>query len=93
VLRVKGKQQPMAVFELMTEGPGDDRQRQLARLYEAALEAYQKQRWDDAEAHLAELLKEFPDDPPAAALADRIAELRLNPPPPDWDGVYIAHEK
>ncbi len=93
VLRVKGKHQPMAVYELMTEGPGDDRQRRLARVYEAALEAYQKQRWDKAEALLAELDKEFPDDPPAAALRRRIADLRRNPPPADWDGVYVAHEK
>ena len=93
VLQVKGKLQPMAVYELMAEGPGDDRQRRLVEQYESALDAYRRQRWDDAEARLAELEKEFPGDPPAAALARRIARLRKAPPPVDWDGVYVADEK
>jgi adenylate cyclase len=93
VLRVVGKEQPIAVYELIAEGPGDDRRRRLARLYESALEHYQGQRWDDADTRLAELAEAFPGDPPAAALSRRIAAFRRDPPPVGWDGVWIAQGK
>jgi adenylate cyclase len=93
VLRVKGKQQPMAVYELIAEGAPDERARELIGRYERALCLYRKQRWDEAEAELRALRRAFPDDGPAAALAARIAKYRADPPPADWDGVYEAKEK
>ena len=93
LLRVKGKQQPMAVYELMAEGqPDGDLQARVAE-YEAAFDLYQWQNWDQAEAKLRALLERYPGDAPAAALLSRIADLRAHPPGPDWDGVYVAKGK
>lgn len=93
VLRVKGKKQPMAVFELMAAKASGGGLEELARGYESAFLHYQGQRWDQAEQDFLELGKRFADDGAIKALLARIGALRKNPPPPDWDGVYEAKEK
>ena len=32
-------------------------------------------------------------DPPSGVLACRCRELAMDPPPAEWDGVYVAHAK
>lgn len=93
VLRVSGKKQPIAVYELLADGEGDASLRRRAADYESTLRHYHAQRWDDAEQLLRNLLAAFPDDAPAAALLERVKLLRTEPPPGDWDGVYSAKSK
>jgi adenylate cyclase len=92
-LRVKGKKKPMAVYELMAEGQPQDGLLPRVERYERALRCYFEQKWDDAEAELNRLLADFPADLPAQALLKRVSKLRHDPPPPDWDGVYVAKDK
>ena len=93
VIQVKGKQKPMAVYELMSE-LNDDADLLLRKSeYEAAFLCYQQQKWDEAQSCLGQLRQKFPTDAPAAALVNRIAYLREHPPGPDWDGVYVARSK
>ena len=93
VLRVSGKKQPIAVYELLAAGENDAGLRRRAANYQSALCHYQAQRWNEAEVVLQHLLEAFPDDAPAAALLERVARLRAEPPPGDWDGVYSAKSK
>jgi adenylate cyclase len=93
VLRVKGKQKPMAVYEVLAEGSGNSDSQFRAAQYEAAFELYQRQQWEAAQEKLKAVLSRFPDDAPAAALSRRISDLSQHPPGPDWDGVYIAKGK
>jgi adenylate cyclase len=93
LLKVKGKTQPMAVFELMGEKGKDPKLEELAAGYQSALIQYQAQKWDSAEKELLELQKNFAEDGPIKALLARIDDLRSHPPPPDWDGCYEAKEK
>lgn len=93
VLRVKGKQQPMAVFELMDHGQGTEKSRFLAQRYQEAFVLYQRQQWDAAEKILLELLSQFSDDGPSATLLARISRYSKEPPPSGWDGVYVAKDK
>lgn len=93
-LRVKGKSQAMAVYELLEElDRADPSQKRLAERYELALSHYEKQQWSSVEEILVDLLKEFPDDGPSAALLERVRDMQANPPPGDWDGVYDAKVK
>ncbi len=94
LLEVKGKTEPIAVYELMGEieaesGPLG----RLRRDFERALEAYLQQNWDAADSILLELATEFPEDGPSKMLQRRIGEFREAPPPSDWDGVYHATTK
>ena len=93
VLRVKGKQKPMAVFELMGEGAGADGLKMLVERYERAFDLYRRQQWDAAEAELRAILAEHPTDGPATTLLGRIEKFRHDPPPAEWDGVYEAKDK
>ena len=93
LLRVKGKLQPIAVFELMDEGKAAGDLAERVKLYEQALGLYRRQQWEQAAAILDDLHRRFPDDHPAAALRKRIDLLRDDPPGSDWDGVYVAKDK
>ena len=93
LLRVKGKKKPMAVYELLAEGNGDEKLHRVATDFGRAFALYQQKKWDESEQTLIALLAEFPDDGPAQALLKRVQSYRQSPPPADWDGVHVAKEK
>ncbi len=104
VLRVKGKTQPMAVYELLAEkqasspieqpaSPGNPELLERIRLYEAAFTAYQAREWDASERQLLELSSRFGEDGPAEKLLARVRDFRRSPPPADWDGVHSSATK
>jgi len=93
VLKVKGKTIPMPVFEVLSEGQGTPELRERVEQYNAAYQAYRKQRWDEAEMILGRLVERYADDKPARALLKRIESMRAHPPGEGWDGVYEAKEK
>jgi adenylate cyclase len=88
VITVKGKTQPMAVFEPLCEGAGPAALRDLADRYQSALERYMGRYWSDAQAMLQKLKKDFPDDGPTGTLLQRVIEYAADPPGDQWDGVY-----
>lgn len=93
LLRVKGKQKPLAVYELLGEGTPTEIQRLYVEQYDRAFAAYQSQSWDEAEAILTKHHEAHAEDLPAAALLKRVQKLRHDPPPAPWDGVYVAKDK
>lgn len=80
---VKGKHQAIRVYELL-EAP-----REELRAYEEAFAAYLARDF----ARARELLRALPDDPPSRVLAARCEAMTADPPPPGWDGVYVAKSK
>jgi adenylate cyclase len=93
LLAVKGKTIPMAVYELIAEGAPTSDVKAKLDLYADGLRHYRAQRWDAAEASWTRLLKDFPNDGPAHKMLARVAKLRHESLPPDWDGVYRSKEK
>ncbi|MDW8322506.1 MAG: adenylate/guanylate cyclase domain-containing protein [Burkholderiales bacterium] len=92
-VRVKGKAQPVAIYEPLGERARVDGERlAAAESFEAALEAYAQQRWDEAQARI-EALRQQEDRPLYALYLERIAHFRAHPPPADWDGVYTFTSK
>ena len=49
--------------------------------------------WDAAERFLLDVLSQFKDDAPARMLLERVRAFRHDPPPENWDGVYVAKSK
>jgi adenylate cyclase len=93
-LRVKGKEKAITVFEPLGPASGiDAATREELALWDEALRDYRSQRWDDAEARLAELRRRWPERGLYAKFRDKVEEHRRAPPPPDWDGVTVFHEK
>lgn len=97
LIAVKGKSEAVRIFTLL--GRKDMLESTefaaLRQDHDAFLAAYRMQDWEGAEAvaddcrgHMNGLMKEFYD-----IYQIRIDEFRENPPPSDWDGVYVATTK
>ena len=100
LIRVKGKTKPVRIHALL----GDERIRTGAAFgallaeQQAMLAAYRKMDWDAVDRAIARCRGRAE----AAGLelggfydlySGRVAAYRTAPPPPDWDGVYIAASK
>lgn len=94
LVTVAGKTEPIRVFELLAPAgglaPGDEEWRGL---FAEGLAAYRDADWDRAERQFQECLRIRADDRPAKVFTQRIALLRTNPPPAEWDGVWQMTEK
>ncbi len=91
-VRVKGKLEPVRIYELVAEGAPSDAVREEVEGFEDAFQAYQEQRWDDAERTLR-ALQDAHGKKVHAVYLERIAEFRKAPPGDDWDGVYTFTTK
>jgi len=88
-VRVKGKQQGVAIFEpigAQAEVSGDT----LAEIahFHRVLAHFRAQRWDEAEALLKELVAAAPAVKLYRLYRERIAHFRASPPGADWDAVF-----
>ncbi|MGQ9693844.1 MAG: CHASE2 domain-containing protein [Thermodesulfobacteriota bacterium] len=89
LVRVKGKDQPVRIYELLARFPvATPAQRELAQEFQAALVAYHNRQWLKAETIWKDILQKFAADEPSKLYIERCQMLMKNPPPPDWDGVY-----
>jgi class 3 adenylate cyclase len=87
LLRVKGRQLPVRVYELV-DVAGATPPAHLARFAEG-LALYRARRF--AEAREAFLTS--PEDPPSRVFAARCETWMTQPPPEDWDGVFSLDTK
>ena len=93
-LRVKGKSQPVRVYELLARiGELTDTEKKTQAAFTSAFEAYQKQDWMQAEELLRQVLAAQSHDPLAAVYLKRVALFKNQPPGPDWDGIFTLDEK
>ena len=94
-LRVKGKLEPVTIFEVAGHMHGAARAAFQDSIgdHEAGLAAYRAQQWDRAEAAFRAVVERRGKDVTADLYLERIAALRENPPPADWDGVWTMTEK
>ena len=94
VVAVKGRSEPLAVHEVMALAGGLDatRRARLAR-YAEGVGHYRARRFAEARGVFAKLGAEWPEDGPTALYLRRSEALLADPPPVDWDGVYVARTK
>ncbi len=86
---VKGKTKGVAVYELLGRAGFQGAKLGVARTYERALDAYFARDFTRARA----LLASQRDDGPSATLDARCAHFESEPPPADWNGVFVATAK
>jgi class 3 adenylate cyclase len=86
---VEGQTHSEVVFEIMGKPGGlSSQQLSLRDNYLGGLAAYRERHWDDALDRFNAALESMPDDGPAITLVSRIKDLKVNPPPEDWDGSW-----
>jgi len=95
LLRVKGKTQPVKVFELVgtvEKGVNDDTLR-LLELFKRGFDEYLQQHWDWAINYFEQALSIRPKDGPCRRYIKRCRFFKENPPGSDWDGVFTMKTK
>jgi adenylate cyclase len=93
LLRVKGKDQPVAVYEALGYRSDTATVATLLDIHEEGLAAYRARDWLAAEKRFTELLKCDPGDRPAQLYLERTRSCISEPPPAAWDGVWTMTEK
>ena len=99
IIRVKGKLQPVVIYELVgkvaeleKEPEYAELQKRLRRFAEARL-LYAQRNWDEAQHVFEEILLEYPQDGPSRMYWKRCQEYLFDEPPAGWDGVFTMTHK
>lgn len=92
-IRVKGKKQPVVIYELLAPMSERRAYAELLALFNASLDVYRSQNWREAAAKFGALLAMYPDDGPTQVLLQRCLEFVEKAPDRDWDGVYVMKSK
>ena len=92
-IKVKGKNEPVRIYEILqTKAAAVDKLFEIKDLFEKGLDAYRKKNWDKAE-EMFHLCSEKYQDMPSIVFLDRIQHFKNNPPPKNWDGVFVMNVK
>jgi adenylate cyclase len=99
IIRVKGKLQPVVIYELVgrvaeleKEAGYEELQNRLGE-FAAARSLYAERRWDEAQRAFEGLLKQWPLDGPSRMYWKRCQEYLFDEPPVGWDGVFTMMHK
>jgi adenylate cyclase len=94
-IAVRGRTEPVRVYELLALKGGEAAvqiEEFLAR-YAEGMDGYFSRRWHDAERAFEGALALRQDDPPTRMHLERIRTYQHNPPPENWDGVFVLKTK
>ena len=92
-ITVKGKQQAVKIYTPTGLSPEQDSQ-DLHQRHQQFRAAYLSQDWSNAEKFVHSLGQDYPFlQEYYAIMRERVIDYRNNPPPKDWDGVYVAMTK
>ncbi|MDB9528566.1 GAF domain-containing protein [Oscillatoria sp. CS-180] len=92
--RVKGKTQPVSIFELLDfkKNPLDQTMQDFLELYQEGRTAYTSMQFKKA-IKIFEKAAELKTDRAVGIHINRARAYLNNPPPPDWDGVHTMTTK
>jgi adenylate cyclase len=94
LLRVKGKHQPVRVYELMEKKDGlTTDQVRLRASYSEGLEHYQRREWKAAIQCFERALVIDSNDGPSQVYIERCKTYQKHSPPSDWDGSFGLDSK
>ncbi|OGR84923.1 MAG: hypothetical protein A2901_01505 [Elusimicrobia bacterium RIFCSPLOWO2_01_FULL_54_10] len=94
ILRVKGKNLPIKVYELVCgKGQLTDAHKKAFEIYSEGLELYRKRQFKKALLKFEQVCEILNDDGPAKTYMNRSKEYIKSPPPENWDGVFVMTTK
>ena len=93
LIRVKGKLQPLTIYEILTPDVVANNGTELVELFGVAREAYKRHDWLVAISAFESVLSRWPDDGPARIFLSRCVEYLSEAPAANWDGVYVMKHK
>jgi adenylate cyclase len=95
LIAVKGKTEPVRIYELLEEikNPLSPDKQAFLRKYLDGINQYREKNWEKAIASFEEALAIINTDFPAKLYIERCRHFLQNPPPQDWNGVWIYTAK
>ncbi|QJR22536.1 Adenylate cyclase [Brevinematales bacterium NS] len=66
---------------------------ELLKYYNKGLDLYRSRSFAEAKTYFQKCLEIIPDDGPSQLYIERCDYFIKNPPPPDWDGVFVMTTK
>jgi adenylate cyclase len=93
LVRVKGKQNPVAIFQLMDTVENLSGYREPLELYGQALKLFRERNWLQAMELFKEVADLWPFDLPSTLYQKRCADLLAKPPDDEWNYVTVLGQE
>jgi adenylate cyclase len=93
LVRVKGKKQPIAIYEILAEGPPEPDLARFLEAYGEGLRLFRGCAWEEAREAFQAALELNPMDFVCSHYLQCVEKFSQKPPGPDWDGVTTMSEK
>jgi adenylate cyclase len=93
LIRVKGKEKPVAIYQLLGPASEQGRYQDLLDDFSQALAAYKEGKWDKAYEMFAAIAEKHPSDGPTNLFLSRCQHFRKEAPEGTWEGVYTMTTK
>ena len=95
LIQVKGKTEPVKVWELLGKADMEltEDQKQSLEIYHEGLRLYRARNWQEAIAYFQQAKQLDPACRVADIYEQRANLYQLNPPPADWSGVFVMTTK
>ena len=96
LIRVKGKTEPVKIFELIDNSIYQNHSESLQNFiesFEEGLNFYYEKKWERAITEFEIALKIIDDDKPSQLYIKRCKDYKVHPPVESWDGVFEMKTK
>ncbi len=93
LVQVKGKKEPVPIFELLGEGQPTPELARFLELYQQGLTLFRARHWPESAQAFHAALNLMPHDGQVPRYLNLIQHFSVTPPPPDWQGVTVMTEK
>lgn len=93
LVRVKGKALPVKIYELIAEGTPKSEVKEKVDHFSKGYQLFHQREFNAAIEQFNITLQTDPNDYCSKLYIERCQEALVNPPPPDWDGVFIMTTK
>ena len=88
-VRVKGKREPVKIYEVMgIRGELPPELEEARRVFRQGIQFYKERAWEQARQEFTRLLDRFPNDKTSRVYIERCRVYAESPPPENWDGVF-----
>ena len=93
LVQVKGKKQPLLIFELLGEGAPDPHLSEFLAAYHEALELFRARAWPESAQAFTKAGHIHPQNHHLKRYLELVGKFQENPPGPDWQGVTVMETK
>ena len=92
-VKVKGKNLPIRIFELIGEGKPDAKTSEMLQHWNEGFKLYHEKNFKQAIDAFTNVINGMPTDEASKLYIERCQDYLQEPPPDDWDGVFTMKTK